>query len=213
VVAPTGRGYRSARCDGCGLRVELCICAKLPTFTIETRLHLTLHCQEVRKPSGTARLLRRLIPASEFSTYGDGRNAEQSAASHSAVHETRLLEPLPTLVLYPDLSAPTLNQVSQEVRGPVRLVVPDGTWVQTRRWRRRDSTWSTARVVRIDDQQTDYQLRRSESPERLCTFEAVAFALGHLESQQLASDLLVWFEFWKRKALASRVGGLPASIP
>jgi DTW domain-containing protein YfiP len=219
VHVPRGRGYRSLRCDGCGLRIELCICSQLPQFSSRTLLHLTLHCQELRKPSGTARLLRRLLPDHEFSTYGDGRmptrgvdvlGTEQLADPvPSDDTPSALATALPSLILYPDPGAPTLEELTLQLRGPVRLIVPDGTWTQTQRWRKRAAPWREARVVRIDNQRTRYFLRRTDDPVRLCTFEAVAYALSHLESPELGRNLLEWFELWKSKALASRAGGLP----
>jgi DTW domain-containing protein YfiP len=201
------RGFRLERCSDCGLGKELCLCAELPVLQTRTRVHLFLHEQEVPKPTGTSRLLRRLVANHHLSVFG-GRESAKPA----------LPEPQPkrpVWLLYPDLNAKPLERVISEL-GPnplehtPTLVVPDGTWTQARRFRKR-CVQGALQCVSIQGVASSYQLRQGIDDHQLCTFEAVAHALGALEGPLLQDQLLHWFARWKYAALAARRGVLENS--
>lgn len=196
------------------------MCASLPRVPTRTRIHLVVHHHELAKPTGTARLLQRVLPNLELEVFGaradvasDLQEGDNSNAPETA--KATPVDPLGTpaapeaLLLYPDLHARSVAHYAGLASGPVRLVVPDGTWSQTRRWRKRAALARELPSVRVDLKATDYQLRQSDNPEHLCTFEAVAYALAALESAAAARELFACFELWKRQQLASKAGGLP----
>ncbi|HWC90627.1 MAG TPA: DTW domain-containing protein, partial [Pirellulales bacterium] len=89
------------------------------------------------------------------------------------------------------------------------LIVPDGSWAQMRRFVRRDRTLAGLPHVKLPPgPPSTYRLRVQPDAQSLCTLEAVARAIGILESapaqQQLEALLRVMVErtLWSRGAIS-----------
>lgn len=198
----SGRGYRTERCHGCGLPVVLCICAELPCVRVRLRTTFIVHFREWRKPTNTARVAQRMLSQSRVLLRGGptpeaGRDAEQAIES---------IPPANAVLLFPSpesLPIATLGQPAQ-----LELVVPDGTWSQTRRLVRRHPVLQRMPHVRLSERDTVYRLRRGATPGLLCTLEAVAWALAALEPACDYMQLLSGFGRWQDRALSYR--GCPA---
>ena len=123
---------------------------------------------------------------------------------------------------------------------PLHLIVPDGTWSQARRIER---NWFAPHALpRLELDPTlpsVYALRRARLPDRpapvsrdaaghtgnadspavpvpisrLCTFEAIAIAIGLLGDAPLADTLLRRFGEWARRARLIKAGGAPREAP
>jgi DTW domain-containing protein YfiP len=118
-----------------------------------------------------------------------------------------------TLLLYPGDDAPTLSKgfLGRDSR-PVTLVVPDGTWRQASRMGRRLPGLGHAEMVRLSDGlKTCWGIRREHHPQGLATFEAIARALGIIESTAVQAGLEELFRLMVRRTLLAR--GLPAAEP
>lgn len=197
----TGRGYRSARCDGCGLPCFLCVCAELPNVVVRTRITFLVHYREWRKPTNTARLAQRMLPQSRVLL----RGGPTPGAGQDTALALDLLEANDAVVLYPSADAMPLSELGPSPHR--QLVVPDGTWAQSRRLVRRHSVLQRLTHVRLDDRDTHYCLRRGTEAGLLCTLEAVAWALAALEPTAQSELLLRGFESWQARALTYR--GIP----
>jgi len=125
---------------------------------------------------------------------------------------TELLARPGTAILFPGAGLP-----APELREVRHLIVPDGTWSQALRIERRwlapaglphlelAPSWPSAyglrrtRVARPDTSASGLS--------QLCTFEAVAIALGVIGEPELARTLLARFAEWARRARWLKSGG------
>jgi len=95
------------------------------------------------------------------------------------------------LVLHPGGEAVCITSWADENDAPesaVRLLVPDGSWQQSTRIANRLMQIPGAIRVRVTPRAL-VGLRRSPSPERACTAEAIASALDALGESQAAREL------------------------
>jgi DTW domain-containing protein YfiP len=152
---------------------------------------------EARAASNSARLLALWLPDVALHVRGAGGGGIEPEA---------LTARDGTALLFPGAGHP--EPLPPGVR---HLIVPDGTWAQARRIERR---WFAAqglpRVALWGPWPSVYGLRRGR--EGLCTFEAVAIALGLLHDRELAALLLERFAEWARRAQQLKAGGAPAPL-
>lgn len=195
---------------------NVCICGLIPRIETQTHLVLVLHQLETKKPTNTGVLATRCLPNSRIVVRGQH-------------------QPVPNETLWPDTHEPVLlfptedarplaDVVAERLPGskPLALVVPDGTWSQASRARRRIPCLSQIQAVTVAaDGPSIYRLRTANEPGQVCTLEAIALAFEHLERargplvrQQLHTMLRIMVErtLWTRGELqASEVtGGIPA---
>ncbi len=207
----SGRRHGDARCTGCGLYPQLCLCDQLAPRATSSTLHLLLHVTEAQKPTNSGRLAARMLAGSVVDVVGHGAAAPTTAAP----------PPPPTfaanaVLLFPGEGAAVLTRD----HGPVTLVVPDGTWRQARRLRGRVAGLAALPTVTLPGAQlaTDDRLRRETRDGGVSTLEAIAAALRILDGDDVADALLdVYRRFvdrtlWLRgqKADVDVYGGIPA---
>jgi DTW domain-containing protein YfiP len=122
---------------------------------------------------------------------------------------------------------------------PLHLIVPDGTWSQARRIERNWFAPHALPRLELDPELPSvYALRRARLPDRparvsseagnaggageagvlvptsrLCTFEAIAIAIGLLGNAPLADTLLRRFAEWARRARWIKAGGASREAP
>jgi tRNA-uridine aminocarboxypropyltransferase len=197
------------RCPDCWLHRTLCLCAIVPRVATRTRVVLVAHQLELRKPTNTGRLAVRCLPNSAVVVRGAG--GDSSAPWREAAAP---------VLLFPHAGAEPLERW-RDHPVPVTLVVPDGTWRQATRARRRlpgltDIPCATLPPSFIDAP----RLRRQVRPGRLSTLEAIACALGILEGPAVAEPLthilrvMVDRTLWSNGRLASALvtGGVPPGV-
>jgi DTW domain-containing protein YfiP len=101
----------------------------------------------------------------------------------------------------------------------VTLVVPDGTWRQTKRVRYRIPDLARVPLVCLSAGLTSrFRLRRASSSQHLSTLEAIAHALRILDGPEIADRLMHIFQvivdraLWSNGRLTSDevTGGIPA---
>jgi DTW domain-containing protein YfiP len=121
----------SIRCPGCRLHTDLCVCALLVPRPTRTRVVLVTHVRELSKPTNTGRLALACIEGARLVERGhrDGGLASIACEPDS---QPLLLYPVPGAI---PLDAWKTAQPAAADR--VTLVVPDGTWRQTKRVRYR----------------------------------------------------------------------------
>lgn len=190
------RGWRLARCAGCGLPEGLCVCAELPRLAVRTRVVVVMHRIEAVRSTNTGRLAAAMLSGATVRVRGD-----RDAPAESAPAGRRL-------VLFPAEGARPLS--AADAGDDLVLVVPDGTWAQARRVHRRDPTARGAEAVALPDPAASaYGLRRNAREGGVCTLEAVAAAMGVLEGASVEHALREAFTRWHERAQRARRGDLP----
>jgi DTW domain-containing protein YfiP len=85
------------------------------------------------------------------------------------------------------------------------MIVPDGSWRQASKARRRIPGLDAAECVTLPPgPPTRYRLRREPKDGGLATFEAIARVLGILESAAVQAELEAFFERMVETTLATR---------
>jgi DTW domain-containing protein YfiP len=174
------------------------VCAVWPALASLREVSIVMPASEARAASNSARLASLWLANSRCHVRGaDGLR-----------DPAELLARPGTVILFPGGNAPAPAPADVQ-----HLVVPDGTWAQALRIERRwlaatalprlqlDSSWPSA-----------YGLRRNTRGQ-LCTFEAVAIALGVLGEPALARVLLARFAEWARRARWLKSGGPVPNAP
>lgn len=207
-----GRRFRAGRCPDCRLHRALCICADLPTLPTRTRLVLLLHQLELGKTTNTGQLALRCLPNSALALRGRDTRQSVGADPPAPVVPGRLeLDPAPgwldtlsrPVLLFPHPGAIPLAAL----RGPapVTLIVPDGTWSQAMRARRRISGLADIPCAALPEGLVSgYRLRHAPRPGQVSTLEAIAHALGILEDEQVREALLAVQQLMTTRTLQTR---------
>jgi len=160
-----------------------------------------MHYREQIKTTATGPLALEALPNSELRIHG--QKDTPLDFSYLNVPERR------TLLLYPGDDAPILtrNFLDQDNRS-VTLVVPDGNWRQASRMGRRLRGLEHAEMVRLPEgPRTRWGIRREYHREGLSTFEAIARALGIIESPDVQAGMEDLFSLMVQRTLDSR--GVP----
>lgn len=192
------RSKRSERCQHCRMHTRLCICEAIPQLDLTTRLILVMHHREWSRPTATGPLALAVLPNSELRIQGDQEQVLDFRDLDTAERRT--------LLLYPGEEAEILdrNLLSTDPR-PVNLVVPDGNWRQASRMGRRLPGLEHATMVRLPEgEKTGWGIRKETHPEGLATFEAIARALGIIESTEVQQSMEELFRLMVAKTIEAR---------
>jgi DTW domain-containing protein YfiP len=123
-------------------------------------------------------------------------------------------------LLYPAEDARPLSEFQRDDEVPLMLIVPDATWSQAARMRKRVPGLATVPCAHLPiDLVSEYRLRHDPRPAHLSTLQAIAVALGILEGPAIEAALLqvqrvmVDRTLWTKGRLAPGLveGGLPAT--
>jgi DTW domain-containing protein YfiP len=180
------------------MHVELCICPSIPRYVLNTRLVLVMHRREHKKVTATGPLALEVLPNSELRIHGH----QDRPLDFSDLDTTERR----TLLLYPGDDAPFLSRsfLDQDNR-PVTLVVPDGNWRQAARMGRRLPGLEHAEMVRLPEgPRTRWGIRKEHHAHGLATFEAIARALGIIESPDVQSGMEDIFQLMVQRSLDAR---------
>ncbi|MDO9183189.1 MAG: tRNA-uridine aminocarboxypropyltransferase [Bacteriovorax sp.] len=193
------RSTHGKRCPRCRINIGLCFCNQIVEHITNTRISIIMHHREEHLTSNTAKLATMTL--SNATIYP--RGLPEAPFSLSLLN----LEPnvLP-IYLFPDDGAVVLDQHFLDTHpGPYHLIVPDGTWSQTMKVRRREPGLSEILCVKLSDEiKGEYKLRRGVREDGVCTFEAIAYALEILENKEVADDLLRQFRIMNNRVAKSR---------
>jgi DTW domain-containing protein YfiP len=157
-----------------------------------------MHSHERYKTSSTVQLMAQALPNCEVRMQGRPQqplNFEDLADPEREV-----------LLLYPETSAaPLTKETAASFARPVTLVVPDGTWNQARKIAAHASAVPGVRRVKVASEvPSRYYLRTPDRAARLCTLEAVARALGALESETVQRSLEELLDQMVKRVLMTR---------
>ena len=201
------------RCPGCEIRKPLCFCSLIPDIALQTRVIILMHTSEEVLTTNTARLARKALTNSEVRIHG--RRDERMSFDG-------LIQPGRTsLLLYPSPIAVELTpEYSSQFGHPINLIVPDANWRQTTKFVRHEPSLSGIPHVKLPQgTPSAYRLRTQRNVQHLCTLEAIARAIGVLESTAAQTSLetllrvLVERTLWSRGQLAAsecQTAGIPS---
>jgi len=194
------------RCPGCEIKRSLCFCAEIPTLSVRTHVLILMHTAEEVLTSNTARLAAKAIRGSELRIRG---RKDRPMSTAGFVEPGR-----PSLLLFPSPHAATLDTAFvARLAGPATLIVPDGSWTQVKRFVRREPAFSGIPHVRLPPgPPSEYRLRAQADDAALCTLEAVARAIGLLESPAAQARLEELLRVMVERTLRSR-GSRPTPSP
>lgn len=170
------------------MHVGHCLCAHIVPQALSTHLALVMHHREVSKASATGPLALPALTNSRL--YVHGLRDQRLDLNHLYEEGRRVL------LLFPREGAPVLGRgfVEQDPR-PVTLVVPDGNWRQASRAGKRIPGLDRAEAVTLPSgPPTRWGLRRETHALGLATFEAIARAMGILESSSVQAELESLFD-------------------
>jgi DTW domain-containing protein len=179
-------GHRSKnglRCTRCRMHAAACVCEHVVPLELETRVVLIMHYKELPKTTATGPMALAALANSELHVHG--RRDQPVGLDH--LHD----EARRVLVLFPQEGACTLTEAFRDDDPrPVTLVVPDGSWRQASRITKRIGAVARAQPITLPaGPTTRWGVRREAHPSGLATFEAIARALGYLESQAVRLQL------------------------
>jgi len=159
-----------------------------------------MHKNECFKTSSTVNVMTRALPNSEVRIQGVQHRPLDLQGVLASAGEV--------LLLFPETSAIPLSvEEAPKIRRPVTLIVPDGTWTQAKKIAARVSAFPGVRRVRVPTEvPSRYRLRSSDRGSRLCTLEAVARALGALESVEIQRSLESLLDHLVKRVLITRSG-------
>ena len=202
----------SHRCPRCEIRKELCFCEWIPELTLTTRVIVLMHTLEQALTTNTAKLANKALTNSEIQIHG----LKDKRLSAASLHQEGRI----SLLLYPSPSAAELNpEFVANLSQPVTLIVPDANWRQTTKFVRREPAIADLPRVKLPDgPASEYRLRIQPHAGGICTLEAIARAIGLLESRDAQSRLelvlrvMVERTLWSRGMLSAKhciTAGIP----
>jgi DTW domain-containing protein YfiP len=178
----------------------LCLCPLLPRLETRTRVVLVRHQLEERKTTNTGRLVELCLPACTVVRRGAEAPDDPSP----------LWSQGPAVLLFPHADARPLADW-RDSPSPLTLVVPDATWRQAGKFRRRVPGLDRIPCAALPPvAPSRFRLRRALRPHHLSTAEAIARALGLLEDPELERRLDEVFRVMVDRTLWTN-GRLPAS--
>lgn len=195
----TRRGSNPKRCPNCRINLKHCFCFALKPFKISSTVSLIVHVRELKLTSNTAQFIHKLLPEN---SHFDVRGHVNGPLDLTPV-TARSGRPL---FLYPNENAAELNnQFKIDHPGPYHLIVPDGNWHQARKVHQREPLLANIPTVKLPEGITgEYHLRKAPHPSYLSTFEAIAHALGILESESVKDELMGFFRIFVKSVIHSR---------
>lgn len=170
--------FHASRCTRCKLHPNLCVCTAIEPQTTRTKVSLVLPHLETQKPTNTGMLALHCLANADVHYRRDG------------APEPELLDPAyQPVLLFPSEDARCVSEWVDHEQ-PLQLIVPDGTWRQASKMRRRVPCLREVPCVLLPPGPPScYHLRGGQPESRLATMEAVARALGILEGAAVQAHL------------------------
>jgi DTW domain-containing protein YfiP len=150
----------------------VCYCHALPRLDTATRVVILQHPRERDMPIGTARMASLCLPRAELRVGIRWTGELLAGAIDDAAR--------PAILLYPGPGARDI--LRDPPRGPVTLLVVDGTWSQARTVVRDNPVLQALpRYAFATPEPSHYRIRREPRAEYVSTIEALMHVLGALE--------------------------------
>lgn len=192
------RETRDKRCQRCRINFNWCFCEYLVPQPHNIPVTILMHHREKWLTSNTAHFAELCL---------ENAKIIQRGAPGIEVNYQELVglkkEPL---FLFPDEDSELLGE--DFPTGDYHLIVPDGTWSQAKKFKRRIPEFKNIRTVKLGPSTPSrYLLRRQGAEGGLSTFEAISRSLAFLEKKpELNKDLDSIFEVFVKRTMMSRLG-------
>jgi DTW domain-containing protein YfiP len=167
------------------MHTDLCVCDLLVPLDTATELVVVSHRYEMGKPTNTGRLAIMCLARARLCIRGR-QDVENDPVTWGPERTPLLLFPTPDAIPLDEWKA---RQPANAP--PVTLIVPDGTWRQTKRIRRRVP--GLAEVTAVSLPGAVLSTRRMRQPifsHHMATMEAVAHAYGILDGPAAEAHLM-----------------------
>ena len=163
------------RCARCRFPPEFCLCPEVPRLSAPFRLVLVRHASERERMSNTAR----------WAALALGAEIIEHGLPGAPIDERPLRAP-GARVLFPSPHPADADPAP----APGVLVVPDGTWSQSRRMMQRIPALRTLPRLSLAGPPAGLRLRRPPTLHGMSTLEAIAGALAALGAPEASQKLL-----------------------
>jgi DTW domain-containing protein YfiP len=184
------------RCPNCRINIRYCFCHHFFHYQNKHRLLIIRHFRERHLPTSTAWPFPKLL--SNAHILDRGKERELPIHNH-------LNSDFDSYVLFPDENAQELTpDFAASLKKPIQLIVPDGTWSQARKIKKREPQLKNLPSLKISKMSGNYFLKHSPVSGGVSTFEAIAHAYAILENKDLGEALLAFFTMMIEHHLIAR---------
>lgn len=193
------RATQHLRCPKCRINQRLCFCEHISPIKLDSKVTMIMHFAETHLPTNTAQLAQQCLTNSQLIIRG---KENQPISDHFSIDEYH------PLFLYPDEEAVELTpELVMSINKPIQLIVPDGTWKQAKKIKRREPIFENIQSVKLPYLGGSiYTLRKQKYHEGLCTFEAIAKSLKIIENEETEKHLMTIFKVMVERFEISRKG-------
>jgi DTW domain-containing protein YfiP len=161
-----------AVCAACRRPSTVCYCRHITKVPTRTRIVVLQHPRERDMPIGTARMATLCLPNAELH---EGIRWDAAALDRILADATRT-----PVLLYPGGGA--IDVMRDPPKGPLTLVVVDGTWSQAKKIvRENPRLQALPRYAFTPAAPSEYRIRKEPEESYVSTIEALVHVLGALE--------------------------------
>ncbi len=194
----TRRETFSGRCEVCRINKPLCFCSHIPVIENKVEVIVVMHYSERWLTSNTAYFAKLVLRNSKIIERG---NLDSPMTTEEFSKDGRTY-----LYLFPTEDSRPVEEFEGNIEDAI-LVVPDGSWSKAKKFHKREQCLKTLPKYHLSNVGvSNYQLRKSPGENFLCTYEAIAKALGVLEGKKTESEMLSFFNIFVDRVLRSRRG-------
>lgn len=169
-------------CPICLIHKEICICNIIEKISLKTRITLISYKKELMRITNTGRLVSLCLNNQKIIIKNDINNIYKP--------EDIISNDYTNLILYPEASQELNSEFIKKLSFPINLIVPDGTWRQTKKIFRSEKLLHTyKRVFLPQTNPADRFLRKPQKEYYFSTFDAISRALGIIENEEVSIKL------------------------
>jgi len=192
---------RNKRCPNCKIHPNLCFCSLLVKEQNRTPIRIVMHKAERTLTTNTAYFCEKMLADCQIHIRGLQEKPLDIEGSFNQEDYT-------PLYLFPDEDSKDLTmEFLNELEKPPLLIVPDGSWAQAKKFKRRESSLKNLISVKLPTiNESIYRLRTSPAPGAVCTYEAIAMALGICDGRAIENNMLEVFKVITDRMYYSRKG-------
>jgi len=174
------------KCPKCRINLKLCFCDSMIERDNQTAVTVLMHHRETHLNTSTAIVANRILKNSKIVLRG-------LPEKHFEYADLKIADDEIPYYLFPTDDAILLDDdfVKNHQGKKVHLIVPDGSWTQAKKVYRREKCLHHIPCVKLSTlRKSEYELRKSPREDGVCTFEAIAYALGAIESDKLEKEMI-----------------------
>ncbi|WP_127716157.1 tRNA-uridine aminocarboxypropyltransferase [Halobacteriovorax sp. HLS] len=189
------------RCLTCKINKNLCFCDELYERENETPVLIIMHKAELELTTNTAYFSEKVIRKCDLAI----RGVKGSPIEYDRIIDSNKYTPL---YLFPDEDSVELNeQFVNSLDLPPYLIVPDGSWRQAKKCKRREPFLKEVQSVKLlKGEKSQYRLRTNPFEDAVCTYEAIARAIGVCDGEEIQKSLEKTFKVFTDRMYYSRFG-------